>query len=42
VYAKAINYIRGEMRNAYKTLVCKPKGMKPLGIPRRIWEYNIK
>jgi hypothetical protein len=30
------------MRNAYKILVRKPEGKKPLGKPRRRWEDNIK
>jgi hypothetical protein len=30
----------GKMRNAYKILVGKPKGKRPLG--RRRWEDNIK
>jgi hypothetical protein len=29
------------MRSAYKILVGKPKGMRPLGRPRRRWEDNI-
>jgi hypothetical protein len=29
------------MRNAYKILVGKPEGTRPLGRPRRRWEYNI-
>jgi hypothetical protein len=32
----------GEMRNAYKILVRKPEVERPLGKPRRIWEYNAK
>jgi hypothetical protein len=32
----------GEMRNAYKILVEKPEGKKPLGRHRRRWEENIK
>jgi hypothetical protein len=32
----------GEMRNVYKILVGKPKGKRPFGRPRRIWEDNIK
>jgi hypothetical protein len=32
----------GDMRNAYKILVAKPKGKGPLGRPRRWWEDNIK
>ena len=26
----------------YSVLVAKPEGMRPLGIPRRRWENNIK
>jgi hypothetical protein len=26
----------------YRALVGKPEGRRPLGIPRRIWEDNIK
>jgi hypothetical protein len=29
-------------RNAYKVLVGKPEGKKPLGRPRHRWENNIK
>ncbi|KAJ4428831.1 hypothetical protein ANN_25824 [Periplaneta americana] len=32
----------GESRNAYRVLVGKPEGKKPLGRPRRRWEDNIK
>jgi hypothetical protein len=32
----------GEMRNAYKILLGKPEGQRPLGKPRRRWEDNIK
>jgi hypothetical protein len=32
----------GEMRGAYRVLVGKPEGRKPLGRPRRRWEDNIK
>jgi len=32
----------GKMRNAYKTLVGKPEGKRPLGRPRRRWEDNIR
>jgi hypothetical protein len=28
--------------NAYKTLMRKPEGKKPLGKPKIKWEYNIK
>jgi hypothetical protein len=32
----------GEVRGAYKILVARPEGRRPLGRPRRRWEYNIK
>jgi hypothetical protein len=32
----------GEMRSAYKILVGKPEGKRPLGRPKRRWEDNIK
>ncbi|KAJ4446278.1 hypothetical protein ANN_12973 [Periplaneta americana] len=32
----------GESRNAYRVLVGKPEGKRPLGRPRRRWEDNIK
>jgi len=32
----------GEKRGVYRVLVGKPEGKRPLGRPRRIWEYNIK
>jgi hypothetical protein len=32
----------GEKRNAYKLLVRKTEGKKPLGRPRRRWVDNIK
>jgi hypothetical protein len=32
----------GETRNAYRILVGKPEGKRPLGRPRRRWVYNIK
>jgi hypothetical protein len=32
----------GERRNAYRTLVGKPEGKRPLGRPRRTWVDNIK
>ena len=31
-----------QSRNAYKVLVGKPEGKKPLGRPRHTWEDNIK
>jgi hypothetical protein len=32
----------GERRGAYRALVGKPEGRKPLGRTRRRWEDNIK
>jgi hypothetical protein len=32
----------GETRNAYRILVEKPEGNRPLGRPRRRWVDNIK
>jgi hypothetical protein len=32
----------GEKRNAYRILVGKPDGKRPLGRPRRMWVKNIK
>jgi hypothetical protein len=32
----------GERRAAYRALVGKPEGRRPLGRPRHIWEDNIK
>jgi hypothetical protein len=32
----------GEMRNAYKILIGKPEGKRPLGRPRHAWEDDIK
>jgi hypothetical protein len=32
----------GEKRNAYRLLVGKPEGKRPLGRPRRIWVDNIR
>jgi hypothetical protein len=32
----------GERRNAYRILVGKPEGRRPLGRPRRRWADNIK
>jgi hypothetical protein len=38
-----INVARmGEKRNAYRILVGKPEGRRPLGRPRRRWVDNIK
>jgi hypothetical protein len=33
---------RGAKRNAYRILVEKPEGKRPLGRPRRRWMDNIK
>jgi hypothetical protein len=32
----------GAKRNAYRILIAKPEGKKPLGRPRRRWVNNIK
>jgi hypothetical protein len=32
----------GEKRNAYRLLVEKPEGRRPLGRPRRRWMDNIR
>jgi hypothetical protein len=32
----------GENRNAYRILVGKPEGKRPLGRPRRRWVDNMK
>jgi hypothetical protein len=32
----------GVKRGAYRILVGRPEGRRPLGRPRRIWEDNIK
>jgi hypothetical protein len=32
----------GEKRKAYRILVGKPEGKRPLGRPRRKWEDNIR
>jgi hypothetical protein len=32
----------GEKRNAYRILLGKPEGKRPLGRPRRRWEDNIR
>jgi hypothetical protein len=32
----------GERRGVYKVLVRRTEGKRPLGRPRRRWEYNIK
>jgi hypothetical protein len=32
----------GEKRGAYRVLVGKPEGWRPLGRPKPGWEHNIK
>jgi hypothetical protein len=32
----------GDRRSAYRVLVGRPDGKRPLGRPRCRWEYNIK
>jgi hypothetical protein len=34
--------LMGEKRDAYRILVGRPEGRRPLGKPRRRWEDNIK
>jgi hypothetical protein len=34
--------MNGEKRTAYRILVGKPEGKRPLGRPRRRWVNNIK
>ena len=34
--------MHGDRRDAYRILVGKPEGKRPLGIPRRRWENNFK
>jgi len=34
--------LQGEGRSAYRVLVGKPEGRRPLGILRLRWENNIK
>jgi hypothetical protein len=34
--------MNGEKRNAYRILVGKPEGKRPLGRQRRRWVHNIK
>jgi len=34
--------MHGEGRGAYRVLVGRPEGKRPLGRPRRRWENNIK
>jgi hypothetical protein len=39
-----VGHIAGmrEKRNAYRIMVGKPEGKRPLGIPRRRWVNNVK
>jgi hypothetical protein len=37
-----MQHVWGEKRNAYRLLVGKPKGKRPLGRPRRMWVDNIR
>jgi len=41
---KRVGYVArmGERRGAYRVLMGKPEGKRPLGRPRRRWEDNIK
>jgi hypothetical protein len=32
----------GELRNAYRILIGKQEGKRPLGIPKRRWVDNFK
>jgi hypothetical protein len=32
----------GEYRKVYMVLVGKPEGRRPLGRPRRRWEYDVR
>jgi hypothetical protein len=32
----------GEERGVYRALIGRPEGKRPLGRPRRRWEFNIK
>jgi hypothetical protein len=32
----------GEKRNAYRFLMGKPEGKRPIGKPRRSWEDNVR
>jgi hypothetical protein len=34
--------MNGEKRNAYRLMVGKPEGKRPLGRPRRRWVDNIR
>jgi hypothetical protein len=34
--------LKGGERKVYKVLVVKPEGKRPLGRPRRRWEYGVR
>jgi hypothetical protein len=34
--------MHGEVRGVYRVLIVRPEGKRPLGRPRRRWEYIIK
>jgi hypothetical protein len=34
--------MNGKKKNAYRILVIKPEGKRPIGRPRRRWVNNIK
>jgi hypothetical protein len=36
------NVTRWDGRDAYKSLVGKPEGKRPLGVPRHRWKYRIR
>jgi hypothetical protein len=45
IRSKRMNWVghvahMGEIRNAYKSLVGRPEGKRPLGRPRRRWKDN--
>jgi hypothetical protein len=45
VISTCVGFMRarmGEGRGVHRVLVGKPEGKKPLGRPRRRWDYNIK
>jgi hypothetical protein len=37
-----MSFLMGEKKNAYRILVGKPDGKRPLERPRRRWVTNIK
>jgi hypothetical protein len=42
VFTNVTAQIMGEGRGVHRVLLGKPEGKRPLGRPRRRWEYNIK